>query len=81
MSEKTPRAPEPESERTIINGKTSEVIWNFVKTGAKSFAKRSIAPLALNIEIPTIIATKYGIIFTATFVSQGSEDAFSAGQR
>ena len=35
------------------------------KAGASTCAIISIAPLALSIEIPTIIATKYGIIFTA----------------
>ena len=41
-------------------------MWNKFSTGANAFAHISIAPLALNMDMPTIIATKYGIIFIAT---------------
>ena len=58
ISEKIPKAPEPDSERTIIKGRTSDVTWIFVNNGANSCAIISIAPLALNIDIPTIIATR-----------------------
>ena len=66
MSEKTPIVAEPESERVSISGIMSVGMLKNVKTGASAVPIHSKTPDALSIEIPTIIATKYGIILIAT---------------
>ena len=66
MSEKTPKAAEPDSDLTIIIGIVSAGMLKWFNIGFKAFPAISIIPEALNIDIATMIATKYGIIFTAT---------------
>ena len=61
MSEKIPRAPEPDNERTSIIGIVSAGTLNFARSGAQTTPICSIIPEARNIDIATIMATKYGI--------------------
>ena len=68
ISEKTPTAALPDSERTKASGKMSAGILILFRTPEKIPATDSIAPDARNIAIATIIATKDGIIFLLTFI-------------
>src|SRR5574344_1699851 len=66
ISENTPKAAEPDNERTIINGNTSTGTDNLFSIGDRILPHISIAPEALNIDIATSIATRYGMMFIAT---------------
>ena len=66
ISVNNPSVAEPDNERVIITGIESTGMDNLFNTGARQFDIQSIAPDALNIDIQTIIATRYGIMFTAT---------------